>query len=126
MDTLVMMLCFIEFVPLSFLISGLVIWRNPQPFGGLGYRTARAEKNEQTWHFAQVTWGRIAFFSNIPVLMRSAAAAAIAVLTTLTAAQLTVMLLIIAALIVADMAVSIAATEKKLADAFDKNGTPRG
>ena len=126
MDTLIMMLCFIEFVPLSFLISGLVIWRNPQPLGGLGYRTSRSEKNEQTWHFAQVTWGRIAFFSNIPVLMLSTAAAAIAVLTTPTADQLTVMLVIIAALIVADMAVSIAATEKKLADAFDKNGTPRG
>ncbi len=125
MDTLILMLCFITFVPLSFMIAGLAIWRNPQPLGGLGYRTSRSEKNEQTWHFAQVTFGRIAFFSNIPVLMLSAAAAAIAVLTSPTADQLTVMLVIIAALIVAVMTGGIAATEKKLAKAFDKNGMPR-
>lgn len=111
-------------LPIVFVIVGLVLYKRPPKFGGLGYRTAMAEKNPYTWHTAQLTGGRtLAVFYGIS-LPFSALATGLAAL--LRAQEDTALLIFFAVLAVQVLLLIpvIAITERTLRRSFDSNGEP--
>ena len=105
--------------PLVLMIAGLLSWRNPPQYGGsIGYRTKRSSSSEQAWYFAQVFWGRLVLFMDIPVLAVSVGAGVFQTVKALSDDAGFVICCIVITIQLVPLFVSIAATESQLKKHF--------
>ena len=112
-------------LPVVFIITGLMIWKRPSPYGGLGYRTEMSAKNPVTWQMAQMVSGKT--FTKTYAIALPLSALASSLLVILKAANdlaLTVFLVILALQVLLLIPV-IVITERTLRRCFDKDGNPR-
>lgn len=110
------------FVPIALIIASIFIWRSPQPPGGLGYRTARAERSPEAWYTAQVTFAKLTLFTHIPVLVLTAVLGCIIIINRFTDEQAIPLIIVAVFIEMVVLIVDIAVTENKLKRLFDKNG----
>lgn len=112
-------------LPIIFIITGLMVWKRPSPYGGLGYRTEMSSKNPVTWHMAQLVSGK-AFAKTYAIAL--AASALTMLLTVLLNVPeditLTIFFILLAAQVLLIIPVIIV-TERTLRRCFDKDGNPR-
>lgn len=112
-------------LPVVFLITGLLVWKRPSPYGGLGYRTEMSAKNPITWQMAQMVSGKT-FVKVYAVAL--AVTALTMLLTVLLNAPENIALTIFFALLAAQVLLIIPViviTERTLRRCFDKDGNPR-
>ena len=112
-------------LPVVFIITGLMVWKRPSPYGGLGYRTEMSAKNPVTWQMAQMVSGKT-FAKTYAVALAVSALAML--LTVLLNAPANIALTIFFALLAAQVLLLIpviAITERTLRRCFDKDGNPR-
>ncbi len=112
-------------LPIVFIITGLLVWKRPSPYGGLGYRTEMSAKNPVTWQMAQMVGGKT-FVKVYAVAL--AVSALTMLLTVLLNAPEDIALTIFFALLAAQVLLIIpviVVTERTLRRCFDKDGNPR-
>lgn len=66
-ENVIMLLCVFP-MPIIMMITGLVVWKLPAEYGGLGYSTPMSQKNQLTWKVAQLTAGKAFFFTFLAAL----------------------------------------------------------
>lgn len=112
-------------IPIVFTITGLIIWKKPSPYGGLGYRTAMADKNPVTWQMAQMVSGKT--FAKTYAIALAVSALAMLLTVLLNAPESTALIVFFALLAVQVLLIIpvVVITESTLRRCFDKDGNPR-
>lgn len=112
-------------IPIVFIITGLMVWKKPSPYGGLGYRTEMAAKNPITWQMAQMVSGKtIAKIYAIALPVSALASALLIILKAPDDIALTIFFIIMAVQVLLIIPV-VSITERTLHRCFDKDGNPR-
>lgn len=112
-------------LPIVFIITGLLVWKRPSPYGGLGYRTEMSAKNPVTWQMAQMVSGK-AFVKTYAIALAVSALAMLltVLLNTPDDISQTIFFALLAAQVLLIIPV-IVVTERTLRRCFDKDGNPR-
>ena len=112
-------------VPLTMMIVGAVLWKNPPEMGKNGYKSKYSFSSTEAWYFAQVTWGKLSVIHNILSLIGTIAAETVGIIMKL---DETTGLILYVAVTTAQCAVIFAdifITERKLRKCFNPSGTEK-
>lgn len=115
-------LYYLILMPLIMLITGIVMWRVPPKFQGLGYNTSRSQSSPEAWAFAQYWSSRIVVFTHIPLLVLTVAAAVVATLVNLSEDICIALVWVLIAMELAAVFGMIIAVETLLRNSFDNSG----
>ncbi len=123
-ENVILLFC-VMLMPITMVITGLVVWKCPSEYGGLGYRSAMSSKNPIVWRAAQIIGGKSFFFCYLPLVPISAIAQSIPIIYHLSEDLATIICVFVVFLQVVMMIVAFAVTESTLKKHFDKNGNPK-
>lgn len=123
-ENVILLFC-VMLMPITMVITGLVVWKCPAEYKGLGYRTAMSEKNPLTWRMAQIVGGKAFFFCYLPLVPISAIAQSVPIIYHFSEDLATIVCVFVVFLQVIMMAVAVGITESTLKKHFDKNGNPK-
>ena len=124
-ENVIFMICSL-LEPITIMITALVIWKLPAEFGGMwAYRTTWAGKSPATWVFAQYSFGKIGFFSNLAALVLTVMAFVPVLAVERFEPFGALVCMIVTTAQVALMFVDIFVVEGLLKKNFDKEGNPK-
>lgn len=112
-------------VPLTMMIVGAVLWKNPPEMGKNGYKSKYSYSSTEAWYFAQITCGKLAVIHNILSLIGTVIAETAGIILKLSENQ---GLILFSCVMAAQIAVIFAdniITERRLRKSFNPDGTVR-
>lgn len=112
-------------VPIIMLILGIVIWKNPPALGNVGYKSKYARSSPEAWLFAQITWGKLSVFHNIPTLIGTIIAEVAGILLKLDENQGLILYIVVTTAQVVVIFTDIFITERRLHKYFNPDGTQK-
>lgn len=123
-DNVILLLC-VMIMPIIMMITGLVVWKFPAEYNGLGYSTPMSQKNPLTWRMAQLVSGKSFFFCFLAALPVSIIAQSLPIILHLSEEAGGTVCLAVTCAQVLLLIVPISITERTLRRHFDKNGNPK-
>lgn len=110
-------------LPILMLIIGFISWKNPPAPGAVGYKTKRSKSSVEAWYFAQVTWGKLMVFYNIPLLLATAASILAALLLKFSENDMYIVTMILPAIQIVVIFWVLFKTELRLKKNYNADGT---
>ena len=110
-------------LPVSFLITGGIMWRFPAQYKGLGYHTTLAESSPAAWAYAQRLCARLLTIGHIPVLMLTAAVIIVCAVLKVSESTAVALTLVVTAVQTVVVFALLFTVEAKLKKKFDRNGS---
>ncbi|MGN1111248.1 MAG: hypothetical protein ACI4QY_06300 [Oscillospiraceae bacterium] len=110
-------------VPIIMLIVGITIWKNPPSPGSVGYKSKYARSSPEAWFFAQITWGKLSVFHNIPTLIGTIIAEVTGILLRLDENQGLMLYIVVTTAQVVVIFTDIFITEHRLKKNYNADGT---
>lgn len=110
-------------LPILMLIIGFISWKNPPAPGAVGYKTKRSKSSIEAWYFAQVTWGKLMVFYNIPLLIATVASVLAAFFLKFNENDMYLATMILSAIQIIVIFWVIFKTERKLKKNYNADGT---
>lgn len=110
-------------VPIIMIIIGVWLWKRPHAPGNIGYKSKRSYSSVQAWYFAQMAWGKLSVFSNIPSFIGTVIACVVGIILNLSERNGLILYLAVTAVQCVVIFADIFITEYKLKKHFNPDGT---
>ncbi len=112
-------------VPLTMLIVGALLWKNPPEPGKNGYRSKYSYSSIEAWYFAQVTCGKLAVIHSILSLIGTVIAETAGIVLKLSENQGLILFSCVTAAQIAVIFADNLITEHRLRRRFNPDGTAK-